>query len=96
VDYKIVLSPVSLKNLETITAWIAKDDPVVAERVGNELLNRIALLAKFPRAGSSHAANKKWRRLVLKPYIIIYRINNKLNTVEILTFRHAAQTSYLG
>ena len=95
-DYKIILSPISLKNLETITAWIAKNDPAIAERIGNELLDRIALLAKFPRAGSAYAGNKKWRKLVSKPYLIIYRINNKLNVVEILTFRHAAQTKYLG
>jgi plasmid stabilization system protein ParE len=56
VDYQIVLSPASIASLEAITAWIAKDDPSVAERIGNELLDRIALLKKFPKAGSIYTA----------------------------------------
>jgi len=82
--------------LETITAWIAKDDSAIAERVGNELLDRIAVLKKFPKAGSVYTANKYWRKLVSRPYVIIYRINTKLRTIEVLAFRHSARTNYSG
>jgi plasmid stabilization system protein ParE len=58
VDYQIILSPASIESLEAITAWIAKDDSSAAERIGNELLDRIALLKSFPEAGSIYAANK--------------------------------------
>ena len=95
-DYKIILSPVSIGSLEAITGWIAKDDSVIAERFGNELLDRIAVLQKFPRAGSVYAPNKKWRKLVSRPYVIIYRINDKLRRVEVLAFHHSAQESFRG
>lgn len=74
-DYPIILSPASLASVEGITAWIAKDDPGTAERIGNELLDRIALLSKFPKAGSIYGANKHWRKLVSSPHVIIYRVN---------------------
>ena len=95
-DYQIILSPVSIASLEAITAWIAKDDPSAAERIGNQLLDRIDLLKKFPMAGSVYAANKQWRKLVSRPYVIIYRINAKLRTIEVLAFRHSARTNYPG
>ena len=95
-DYQIVLSPASIASLEAITAWIAKDDSSVAERIGNELLDRIALLKKFPKAGSVYAAHKSWRKLVSRPYVIIYRINTKFHTIDVLAFRHSARTSYPG
>ena len=93
-DYQIILSPVSIASLEAITAWIAKDNPAIAERIGNELLDRIALLQKFPKAGSVYAAHKYWRKLVSKPYVIIYRIDPKLRAIEVLAFRHSAHRDY--
>ncbi|MCE0523140.1 MAG: type II toxin-antitoxin system RelE/ParE family toxin [Methylacidiphilales bacterium] len=93
-DYQIILSPASIASLEAVTAWIAKDNPSVAERIGNELLDKIALLKKFPKAGSVYAANKDWRKLVSRPYIIVYRISPKLRTIEVLAFRHSARASH--
>jgi len=91
VDYKVILSPVSLENLEEITAWNARDDSIQAEKIGNKLLDRVAILEKFPKAGSIYASNRKWRKLVCRPYVIIYRLKPRLRVVEILTFRHCAQ-----
>jgi toxin ParE1/3/4 len=91
VDYRVILSPVSLKNLAEITAWMAQDDPVLAEKFGNELLDRIAILQQFPKVGSIYLSNRKWRKLVSRPYVIIYRLKPRLRIVEVMTFRHAAR-----
>jgi plasmid stabilization system protein ParE len=48
VDYQIILSHRALQNLEAITAWIARDNRPRAEIFGNELLDRLAILATFP------------------------------------------------
>ncbi len=95
-DCKVILSPVSLRNLAEITAWYAQDDPVRAEKFGNELLDRIAILQHFPKAGSIYAPNRKWRKLVYRPYVIIYRLKPRLRVVEVLTFRHGAQRPLEG
>jgi len=96
VDYKVILSPASIESLKSITAWIAKDDSTVAERIGNELLDRVALLIKFPKAGSVYGANKYWRKLVSRPYVIIYRISTKRGVIEVLAFHHSARTDFFG
>jgi len=95
-DYQVVLSPVSIASLEEITGHIAQHDSSVAERIGNELLDRIALLQKFPHAGSVYAANKSWRKLVSRPYVIIYRVKPKIRVVEVLAFRHSARLPFTG
>jgi plasmid stabilization system protein ParE len=91
VDYKVILSPASIQSLVEVTAWIAKDNPQVAEKTGNELLDRVAILQRFPKAGSVYAANRKWRKLVSRPYVIVYRIKADVRVVEILAFWHSAQ-----
>ena len=63
-DYAVILSPTSLANLKEITFGLAADDPLVAELIGNKLLDRIAILQTFPMAGSVYVAEKKWRKLI--------------------------------
>ena len=93
-DYAVILSPTSLANLKEITSGLAADDPLVAGRIGNKLLDRIAILQAFPMAGSVYVAEKKWRKLISRPYVIVYRVNKKRRLVEILTFRHSARMPY--
>ncbi len=95
-DYKVILSPVSLENLARITAWVAQDDPLRAEEFGNDLLDRIAILQRFPKAGSIYAPNRKWRKLVVRPYVIIYRLKPRIGIVEVLAFRHNARRPLEG
>jgi plasmid stabilization system protein ParE len=96
VDYKVILSPASIRSLEQVTAWIAKDDSALAEKTGNGLLDRIAILQRFPLVGSVYAANRKWRKLVSRPYVIIYRVKPSLRVIEVLAFRHSAQEAFEG
>jgi plasmid stabilization system protein ParE len=95
-DYQVILSPASIASLEEITGHIAQDDSSAAGRIGNELLDRIALLQKFPRAGSVYSANRSWRKLVSRPYVIVYRVKTKIRVVEVLAFRHSARLPYSG
>ncbi len=63
----------------------------MAERIGNELLDPVAILQRFPKAGSIYAANRKWRKLVSRPYVIFYRIKPDSHVVEILASWQSAQ-----
>jgi toxin ParE1/3/4 len=92
-DYQVVLSPRALARLAEITAYIAKDNPERAESFGNELLDRTAALSAFPALGPVTARNPRWRKLLLKPYIITYRVDPHLKRVAILAFRHASRRS---
>jgi len=96
VDLKIIFSPASIRSLEAITAFTAQADPLLAEKTGNALLDRIAILQRFPRLGSRYAPNRKWRKLISQPYVIVYRVKPKLRIVEVLAFRHFAQNPSQG
>jgi plasmid stabilization system protein ParE len=90
-DYQVVLSPRAIASLAEITSYIAQDNPERAVSFGNELLDRLIPLAEFPAMGPVVRRNARWRRLVLKPYIITYRIDPHRRQVAILAFRHAGR-----
>ncbi len=93
-DYQVVLSEQALENLREITAWIARDNAERAESFGHELLNRIAVLAAFPRIGSPLQSDRRWRKLVSPPYLILYTIDEGRKRVELTSFRHASRLPF--
>ena len=72
-DYKVVLSPQAIADVEGIVRKIAKDNPIAAERVGYALLDRVNILRNFPFLGSSVPKKPGIRKLVSYPYLIFYR-----------------------
>jgi len=49
---------------------IAKDDPQTAQRIGNALIDRVAILENFPLLGSPYPKRPGVRKLISRPYII--------------------------
>jgi plasmid stabilization system protein ParE len=45
---KIIFSPQAIADLEEVVRFIAKDDPAAAVRIGNVLIDRVAILENFP------------------------------------------------
>jgi toxin ParE1/3/4 len=77
-----------------ILGYIARDNPVAAERVGQRLLSAIDTLAAQPRLGRP---GRVARELVIPrlPYLAIYRIIEAMHSttsqVEILRLLHGAR-----
>jgi toxin ParE1/3/4 len=88
---KIVFSPQAIADLEATVRFIAAENPQAALRVGNALIDRVAILGNFPLLGSSFAKRPGVRKLVSKPYVIFYRFCEKENAVDILRYWHGAQ-----
>ena len=91
--YQIVLSPLALDDIEKIVAYVAQDDPVAAERLGHRLLDHAATLCYLPHRGGNVAQRPGVKKLVLRPYLIFYRVDETSRRVEILRFWHGAQDS---
>ena len=70
---KIIFSPQALADLEAAVRFIAEENPVAAVRVGNALIDRVAILENFPLLGSLYPKRPGVRKLVSRPYIIFYR-----------------------
>jgi toxin ParE1/3/4 len=92
-DFKVVLTRAAIKDLEEITQHIAKDDPTVAERFGNKLIDQTLLLPKFPEIGRvvPEFSDSEIRELIHHPYRIVYRIRRPARQIHILRFWHAAR-----
>lgn len=88
---KIIFSPQAIADLESAVRFIAKDNPDAAVRVGNALIDRVAILGSFPLLGSPYPKRAGVRKLVSRPYIIFYRPRLKENCVDILRYWHSAQ-----
>ena len=89
--WKIDFSPQALDDLSEVVRYIATDNSDAAERIGNALVDRVLILAKFPKLGSSYNKRKGVRKLISKPYIIFYRLLEKEQRIEILRYWHAAR-----
>jgi toxin ParE1/3/4 len=92
-DFKTVLTSGALKDLEEITDHITKDDPRVAERFGNELIDQTLSLSVFPEMGRMvpELSDPAIREIIHGPYRIIYRVLRTIRQVHVLRFWHAAR-----
>lgn len=88
---KIIFSPQAIEDLESTVRFIAKDNPEAAVRVGNALIDRVAILENFPLIGSPYPKRPGVRKLVSRPYIIFYRRRLEENCLDILRYWHGAR-----
>jgi plasmid stabilization system protein ParE len=92
--YRIEWRPKAGEDLLAIVRYIGKDSPVKARRFGQELRDRISLLAQHPELGHTGRPGLPdyVRELVVhRNYVVFYRVLNEAHTVEILRVKHAAQ-----
>ena len=87
----IIFSLQAIADLESAVRFIAKDNPDAAVRVGNSLMDRVAILENFPLVGSPYHKRPGVRKLVSRPYLIFYRPRLEENCVDILRYWHGAR-----
>jgi len=88
-DYRVILSKPALRDLGEIARYIAKDSPDAAERVGTELLDLAESLAVLPLRGAPLRTRPGVRRVLMAPYLVVYRVNEGTHEVRVLRFWHA-------
>ena len=90
-DYKVILSPLALADLEAIVCYIAAHNPAAAGRLGTRLLDQAETLCRLPHRGGPVRRRPGVRKLVLRPYLIFYRVDDPARRVDVLRFWHGAQ-----
>lgn len=92
-DFEVFLSPEALIDLERIIAFIALDNVVAAERIGNQLLDAAMSLRTFPERGRvvPEFQRSDLREIVFRSYRIIYRLSGESRCVEVVRFWHGAR-----
>lgn len=92
-DYQVILSPRAVKDLEAIVRYIALDNPEIARELGQRLLDKTQELAKFPFKGQKvlEFNDPTIRQIILKPYRIVYRVEEESKQVSVIRFWHSAR-----
>jgi plasmid stabilization system protein ParE len=92
-DYKVILSPLAVSDLQEIVRYVAADDPAAAERLGLRLIGVAETLRKLPRRGHPVRRRPGVRKVVLTPYLVFYEVNDATQSVDVLRFWHGARDS---
>ncbi|NJO39174.1 MAG: type II toxin-antitoxin system RelE/ParE family toxin [Cyanobacteria bacterium CRU_2_1] len=92
-DYAIIFSPKAVGDLETIVRYISLTNPSAAKKVGQSLLEKTKDLSQFPFKGQKvpEFDSPDIRQLILKPYRIVYRVEEGKKLISIARFWHSSQ-----
>jgi toxin ParE1/3/4 len=92
-EYQVILSPKAVGDLETIVRYIALNNPEAARKLGQRLLEKTKELSQFPFKGQKvpEFDDANIRQLILKPYRIVYRVEEDKKRISIARFWHSSQ-----
>jgi len=90
-EFQVVLSIRSHKDLTAIGSYIAKDNPERASSFCQELVRYALELKTFPERGHFLHRRRDIQKVRYQRYIIFYKIDKTTRTIEILRFWHAAR-----
>lgn len=94
--YTVKLYPGAYRDLDSIYSYIANSlsEPITADNMILAIENAILSLEQFPERGairkSGIYANQNYRQLLVKNYLIIYKVVKEQNEVHVITVRYAA------
>lgn len=83
---KVRFSKRAKADLRSIVDTISEQNPSAARRFGQLLWDRASSLGDHPQSGAPILGHSTARRLVVKPYIIVYRSDQAF--VQILRILH--------
>jgi toxin ParE1/3/4 len=89
--YEVRLTAKARGDLNEIVAYITQDNPITAERLGDESTAEADSLSNYPYRRGLVRRRQNVRQLVHGSYLIVYRIFESSRLIEILRFWHGAK-----
>jgi len=88
---RIVWGEGARRDFDSAIAYLRKQSPAGADRVGERILAAIALLEHFPELAPPSQLHRQLRQLAVArtPYLVIYRVGTE--HVEVRAIVHAKQ-----
>jgi plasmid stabilization system protein ParE len=90
--HRIIITAEALSNLQGIAAYIRKDSPQNAAAVARAIVDTVDSLAKMPtrfrRVGKSRKRGSPVHAVVVRPFIIYYRVDPQPAAVFVLQVLH--------
>src|SRR4051812_22249071 len=95
-QYRVVISPEALSDLERILDYIAQDSPANAVKAIDHLLDEIQSLEQFPGRFADEKADPSLRSMPSPPFRVLYEIVPGHPLVRVLAVQHGAQQDWRG
>jgi plasmid stabilization system protein ParE len=90
--WRVALNERADLDLEHVVAFLARKNPVAAERLGLKLVDTIFSLQQMPNRGVAVGGRPGYRRILHQPwFLIFYRINEAQQSIEIVRIWDARQ-----
>jgi toxin ParE1/3/4 len=93
--FHLILSPEAVANIQQIHDYISRDAPRNAAKVVERILDAMKTLEEFPHRNIVEHQSTKLkhpvRSIVVRPYLIFFRVIESQQVVRILSVRHAAR-----
>ncbi len=82
--WQVALTDEADADLRNVVAFLAQKSPAAAERIGLELVDLIFSLDHLPHRGTPVKERPALRKIALRHYLVIYRVNEAASLVEIV------------
>ena len=91
--FRVIWTESAANDLRQIVHFIARDKPDAAGKLAGRILQQVEEAATLPRANRvvPEKGDPSVREAILKPYRIIYLIEDHRETVHVLRIWHAAR-----
>ncbi len=90
---QVVWSRTAVEDLREIVQFIALDDPDAAAGLAGRVIGRIEQAAELPLSNRvvPEKADAAIREVILRPYRIVYHVEERREAIHILRVWHAAR-----
>ena len=91
--FPIIWSDTAVEDLKEIVNYISLNNPHAAARLADRILAHIEAASALPLSNRAvpEIADDSIREAILKPYRIIYQVDNDRNIIHILRIWHASR-----
>lgn len=91
--YQVIWSQTAVDDLRQIVEFIAQDDVGAALHLASRILQHIERTAELPLSNRvvPEKAEESIREIILRPYRIIYQVDDQRHAVHLLRVWHAAR-----
>ena len=91
--YGIFWTPIAVQDLRDICEFISRDNPVAAQRMGEELIKQAEAMSLFPQSGRvvPEKKNPLIRETIVGSYRIIYQLDEANKIIALARIWHSAR-----
>jgi toxin ParE1/3/4 len=91
--YKVIWTDEAIADLRELVAFISKDNPSAAVKLGETLIQKSMILAEHPRIGRMlrKSPTDSLREMSVPPYRIFYQIDENALAIHIRFVWHGAR-----